>query len=363
MATSRRSSFGLGPEKLAVSWASSAVFACVNTQRRGLARGLATEYLAWKRVAALDTVAANDELKATATEKRTEAERRLRKAIKEAYQHVVYLADDGAGGREDRAIRLQKENQSALDGQIVWAALDDAGKAFGAGQFDAASLIHNLRAQDWGKPLSEIRDGFWNTPRLPLLPNGDAELRAAVYSAVRAGDLLLVGGDGTPRTVTTAADVNLIAAGIRIQKPGTTDQDEDVTVPDVVGKEWPAGRLALETAGLIPVSTNGDGTIKSQTPPAGSTIPKGSQVTVQVAGAGNKPTVEHQVTLSAIKSLRDDSSSRDAIRNLLNEIKNAVDGDASHIQLSVKITAPTPTKEGIIARAEEAGLNASVIDL
>lgn len=358
-----QAAMGLGPYKLAVSWASSAVFACVNTQRRALARGLATEYLAWKRVAALDTVAANDELKATATEKRAEAEKRLRKAIREAYQHIVYLAEDGSGGRQARTLRLQKENQSALDGQIVWAALDDAGKAFGAGQFNAGSLIHNLRDHDWGKPLSEIRDGFWNTPRLPLLPNGDAELRAAVYSAVQAGDLVLVGPDGTPRTVTTAADVNLTASGIRIQKPGGSDADQDVTVPDVVGKEWPAARLALEKAGLIPECTNGDGTIKAQVPIAGATAPKGSVVTVQVKDPDRRATSEHQVTLSTIKALRDDSSTRDAIRNLLNEIKNAVDGDASHIQLSIRITAPTSTKDGIVARAEEAGLTPSVTDL
>ena len=113
-------------KKLAVSWASSCVFACVNTQRRGHARGIATEYLAWKRVASLDAVSSNAELKAQADEQRSEAERRLKKAVKEAYQHILYLGEDASGGRETRSIRLQKENQSALDGSIVWAELADA---------------------------------------------------------------------------------------------------------------------------------------------------------------------------------------------------------------------------------------------
>lgn len=61
--------------------------------------------------------------------------------------------------------------------------------------------------------------------------------------------------------------------------------------------------------------------------------------------------------------MRDDSDARDAIRNLLNEIKNAVDDDASHVQLSIKVTAPTATKDKIVARAGEAGINPSVTDL
>lgn len=353
---------GVGPKKLAVSWASSCVFACVNTQRRAHARGIATEFLAWKRVSSLDAVSANAELKAQADEQRSEAERRLKKAVKEAYQHILYLGEDSTGGREVRTIRLQKENQSALDGQIVWAELADADKAFGVGEFDAKAFLHNLRAQDWGKPLSEIRDGFWNTPRLPLLPSGDADLRAAVYSAVQAGDLVLAGADGKPRTVTTAADVNLGASGIRIQKPGGTSEDEEVEVPDVVGKEWPAARLRLEALGLIPES-NGDGLVASQDPPAGTTVAAGSTITVQVKKGGHEPTKEHMVGVSVIKALRDDQPARDAIRNLLNEIKNAVDDDASHVQINITITTPTGSKDRIVSRAEEAGLNAKVTDL
>ena len=155
---------------MAVSWASSCVFACVNTQRRAHARGLATEYLAWKRVAALDAVVASDELKAQATEQRTEAGRRLKKAIREAYQHVLYLGEDGSGGREIRTIRLQKENQSALDGQIVWAALADEDKAFGVGEFDAKALIHNLRDQDWVGLSMRSATGFGMPLAFPSCP-------------------------------------------------------------------------------------------------------------------------------------------------------------------------------------------------
>ena len=30
---------------------------------------------------------------------------------------------------------------------------------------------------------------FWNTPRVPLLPGGDSDLRRALYSAITAGDI------------------------------------------------------------------------------------------------------------------------------------------------------------------------------
>ena len=357
-----RAAMGLGDQKLAVSWASSAVFVCVNTQRRAHARGIAMEYLAWKRVASLDAVAANEELKAQAVEQRTEAERRLKKAIKEAFQHVIYLAEDGAGGREERTIRLQKENLSALDGQIVWAALAEADKAFGPGEFGAKALLHNLREQDWGKPLSEIRDSFWSTPRLPLLPSGDADLRQAVFEAIRSGDVVLVGSDGEPRTVTTAADVNLGTSGIRIQRPGPPKGAEVVEVPDVVGKEWPAAITLLDAAGLVGTS-NGAGQITAQDPAAGTKLPSGATVTIKVHSKKPAPIQEHQVSVSVIRALRDDSSARDAVRNLLNEVKNAVDDDASHVQLSIKVTVPTAAKDKIMARAKEAGINASVADL
>ena len=55
---------------------------------------------------------------------------------------------------------------------------------------------------------------------------------------------------------------------------------------------------------------NGDGTITSQMPVAGTTVPKGSVLTLQVQAPDATATIEHQVTLSTIKTLRDDTSAR-----------------------------------------------------
>ena len=47
-----------------MSWASSAVFCVVNTQTRKIARQVAADYVAWSRVADLDAVKTDEELKA-----------------------------------------------------------------------------------------------------------------------------------------------------------------------------------------------------------------------------------------------------------------------------------------------------------
>ena len=225
-----RAAFGLGDDRLAVSWASSAVFACINTQRRSHARAVAADYLAAQRVAELDAVKTNDEHADGAADTLRDARTRLRKAVLDAYSHIAYLADDGSGGRVGRYLRFQEENQSALNGAVVWAALDNADKAFGQGVFDAGALIHNLREQDWGLPLSELRDMFWNTPRVPLLPAGERDLRSALFGAITAGDIEIVDSAGEARTVTTAADINLGSNELRIQRP--SKGEVEVPKPD-----------------------------------------------------------------------------------------------------------------------------------
>ncbi len=71
---------------------------------------------------------------------------------------------------------------------------------------------------------------------------------------------------------------------------------------------------------------------------------------------------EYQVSFSLTKSLRE-GSDRDLVRNLLNQVANAVDGDASHIQVSLRVVVPPETKDKIVDRASEAGVPPSVNDL
>jgi len=354
-----RAALGIGPDKLPVGWASSAVFAVVNTQRRALARNHAAAYLAWTRVADIETVRADKELTEKARRDIEEARRRLEKAVRDSYQHVVYLGED-EGNRVDASIRFDKEGQSSLDGSIVWAALSAAEKAFGVGEFDAKALLHNLRAEDWGRPLSEVRDAFWNTPRLPLLPGGDDDLRRAIWEALQAGELRLVDKDGAERIALGSADINVGSAGLRLVKP--TPVEAEIAVPDVVGKERLAARIALESVGLR-LEGVGNEVVASQTPPPGTLVAPGTVVSVTFRPReGPAPKQEFQVSVTLNTSLTDNQR-REAARLLLSTLSAVTDEDASHIQLSVKITTSETSKEEILDRGQAAGGHTAEIEL
>jgi len=214
-----RAAMGIGPEKMAVQWASSAVFAVVNTQKRGLARGQALTYLAWERVAGYEDVKADDELLEKAKAEKGEAHKDLEKAVKRAYQHIVYLAlgDESAGeSRVDRTITLEAENETALDGTAVWKKLVENQKAVNEDAFGGHALVHNLREDDYGRPLDEVRDLFWNSPRMPLLPRGDADLQRAIYEAIQEQKILLVGTDGIERPVKSPGEIGVGQSGLRL---------------------------------------------------------------------------------------------------------------------------------------------------
>ena len=73
----------------------------------------------------------------------------------------------------------------------MWAKLIEEGKAVGVGTFRSRALLVNLRDDDYGRPLDELRDLFWSSPRLPLLPGGEQDLKEAIFEAVSKGDSAL----------------------------------------------------------------------------------------------------------------------------------------------------------------------------
>lgn len=214
---------GQGPAQLPVQWASSAVYAVVNTQRRALARGMAAEYLARSKALAAPEVQADDDLKATGTKELAAAREQLEKALRRAYQHVAYVAQpDPDGERYLDQLTFDDDTMTALNGTIVWKGLADRDKVFDAGQFDVQALLHNLREQDYGKTLSDLRAAFYSAPRLPLLYEGDRDLQQAIYDAVSEGQLSIVDGNGTEVAVTAPGQVNLTSTGLRIARPQPT---------------------------------------------------------------------------------------------------------------------------------------------
>ena len=215
---STAAAMGTGPNAMSVQWASSAVFACANTAVRRQARGLATEWLARERVALLPVVQADETMKTQAPMEAAEAKRRLDSMVRQCYKHIVYLAPKDEFNRDREFLRIRKDTQSALSGADVWGALREQRKAFHQGEFDRDVLLHSLRENDYGRPLSEIRDSFWGNPHKPLLPSGASELRDALYVAIKNNDIELIGPSGDVYQVHTSGDINLSLDSIRIQR-------------------------------------------------------------------------------------------------------------------------------------------------
>jgi hypothetical protein len=354
-----RAALGIGDEKLPVAWASSAIFVCVNTQRRGQARNLASEYEARRRVADLDAVRSDDEMKEKAEQEVKEARGRLDKAIQAAYQHILYLAEGADGNRIEETIRLDGDNETALHGGVVWAALCAKDKAFGQGEFNTQALLHQMKDSDLGKPIEEIRDAFWNTPRLPLLPSGESELRAAIYGAVKSGELALTDGVGNPYSAHSEAEINLQSNSIRLVRPGAAPA---IVVPNVLGMSLANASTALVSAGLF-AEAHGQGTVASQSPDPGAEAASGSVVTLTATAEPPPVTpTEFLVKVSAISSI-DEPGLRAALRLLVTQIANAIDGGASHIQFSVEITVDERARQSLEQSARDANATVAVTDL
>jgi hypothetical protein len=331
-----RAALGIGDNRLPVQWASSAIFAVINTQRRRNARGAVSTYLAWNRVCEIDAVRTDEELLQKAKDECREARTLMDQGIKRAFQYVVYL-DQGRGdeedhGRTERVVRFEQDNQSALDGSVVWAKLVESGKAFGFDEFDAKALLHNLSSSDYGRPLNELRDLFWSSPRLPLLPGGDADLQRAIFEAVKDGSVRVVGEDSAERAVTRPGDIAVGSGALRLEQPR----------PAEVPASGEAARPGADSTGA------------TQHPDA-----KGEEHTVTPRPIHSGPIKEFQVSFSINAGLREEDR-RHVIWKLLDRLAVHVDEGASHIQATVKVVLAEQSIEEIKKLAAEAGLTTSV---
>jgi len=215
-----QSAAGVGAAPATVTWASSAVYALVNTQRRRAAREAAADYLAWQRTHGSPELAANQSAKETARKHMDESNEALKRNLRRAYQHILYLAQHTLDSpRQVVELTLDNDAETALNGTTVWKELAENGKAFEGGKFTAKALLTNLADADYGRPLSELRDAFFQSPRLPLLPGGEKDLQSAIFAAALAGELRLVGADGVEKVADSADTINLSSQGLRLAKP------------------------------------------------------------------------------------------------------------------------------------------------
>jgi hypothetical protein len=333
---------GTGVTQIPVQWASSAVFAIVNTQRRALTRNMAVEYLARQKALAAPEVQNDAELKQTGTKDLADAKTKFETHLKRAYQHVAYLAQpDPDGDRFLDQVTFDDEHSSALDGTIVWKSLAERDKVFDNGQFTARALVHNLRETDYGKTLSDIRAAFYSAPRLPLLYNGDRDLQQAIYDAV-SGDLVaIVDGAGVSVAVTAAAQVNLSSTGLRLAKP------------------QPAEPVPSQGAGGGGTETTGG----HEQPPGGG----GVNDTPGSPGAPAPPTpaaTERQINFSFTQNLLANQSSADDLANAFKTLYTALDErNISYLQATLQMVGDATTVDALKALLDQIGIQANVKDM
>jgi hypothetical protein len=300
----------------------------------------------------MDAVRGDEELAEQARDQKNEARRNLETAVRRAYQHILYLGqgDQDDHSRIDRTVMFEQENQSALDGTVVWKALVGQGKAFDISALDARALLHNLNDGDYGRPLDEVRDLFWSAPRMPLLPGGDSDLQRAIFQALQAGDLRLVGADGLDRAVTRPGEIGVGQSSLRLAKPESGEHPKGGSAGAGLGE----GGLFGGGGGSDRPSGSGAG--------SGSGSAAGAQESAR-AGAADSAAREQELAFTLMCSLTDESR-RDTVRLLLRNLANAIDeGRASYAQLMVKIIVDSSVADGIAEDIRAAGTSPTIKDV
>lgn len=332
------------PTPLDANYASSCVFALVNTQRRRQAVAAATDYIAWQRVAEIANVAADEDLASKAKANIAEKREALRRYLRRAFQHLVYLGE----GRIAATAKLEQDNQTALDGDTVWAVLDDREKVFGQGQFDHTALLFQMEDRYWGKSLATLRADFYRSPRLPLLHGGDTDLKNALFAAARQSDTKLVIKDSAGDVVEPGKPGDLqLTNSFTIEQP-TAAPDETAVAPPGATTTDP-GTSAPTTGTPHPPET------PPQTPAGTDTGPALSK-----CGTGTTtppaPSAEKRVTLTLTGSAFDSEAQRMGANDLFSALIDAIDrGDVTYGKFQLEFIVAAEHADKLIEASEQLG--------
>ena len=255
---------------------------------------------------------------------------------------MVFVAQpDPDGERIAQEHTFDSENHTSLDGTMVWKALAERDKVFDAGQFSAKALVHNLREQDYGRSLSEIRSAFYNAPRLPLLDSLIAHLQHAIYDAVVNGMLRIVDANGRDVAVTAPNQVNLSSTGLRLTRPAAP-------CPRCGAVEDPHARRrqARPHPSAHPAASSNDHLTQRQ-------LRRPRAHGDQSATAPR----ERQLSLSLTKNLLNNDEAADALVTLLRSLYVAIDErQVSYIQITMNLVAADQAAQAIIEKASESGI-------
>jgi len=358
------------PIPLPVAWPSSAVFSVVNTQKRKTVRASARDLVALGTVAEIPAIADDEALRTQVGDDIREAKDRLVRHLRSAFQHIVYLKQetdaDGSTHRLAGTEKITKDNETALNGQHVWAYLVEAQKSYAVGDFDKVALLHQLqlRSGTWGQPLQKIRDDFYKSPRLSLLPNGDADLQRAIFDAVQAGEARVLTTDGQEAQASTPAEVNL-GSTYTLDRP----IDPDAVVPDFTGMTVAEARSKASELGIeLEIKGAGSGPITGQNHPAGTPAQGVSSIELETGSKAGGATTggasatsasgEKEITFSKPGITFGDPAKNDALYSVFMRIAEAAEqggqGGATFMQVQLKLTGGSSYVEVLAAALEEA---------
>ncbi|MFD6263913.1 DUF499 domain-containing protein [Micromonospora chalcea] len=340
---------GIGEDRLPVEWAASAVFAVMNTQRRQQARSLAVNYLAHQAALTAPEMEHNPDMQMAAAKARDDAQRALKEKIRTGFQHIVYLSQPEPHMPRTLAVEtFDNDLQTALDGTTVWKVLVDKDRAFDKDQLTGPVLLLNLRDEDYGRPLNEVRDSFWGAPRLPLLPGGEDDLRRAIYQAVTANLLRLVDAADNDVTVTNPSEINLSQSGLRLAKPRPS-QDGRST----------GGTSDTETNKETDDSGPGGTTTKTQNGTTDSTSAPGAGE----PGTREGPAAAEKVVTFTIATPTSDAAASDGLAQVFLQLYEILDaGSASWAQGTLTFIVDDTKSDGLVQSLKAMGISPVVRD-
>ena len=326
---------GLGPDPVAVRWAPSATFLIASARGTAIARGRATDYAARQKVLAGPEIETDQDMAARAGTERDQARGRLDDAIKRAFQSVLYLTQPDP--MADRSVTQRSLEHGTLDGSVIWDELAEAQKTFRPGTFDATALLHNLRDSDYQRPLGEVRDAFWNTPRLSLLPADGSDLRRAIFQAVREDKLRIVRAGGETVVVNDLTGINFNAPTYRLAKPG-----KEPASPGAPGE----GRQGKG-------DSHGEGQQQRHGP---APQPPGQN--------GDEPSPAEQVfAFSVMKNLVGEPDATDNLAQLFRRLFDLLDrGSISYLQGTLQVQLPSAQAQEIAELAKSMGIAITIRD-
>ena len=183
---------------------------------------------------------------------------------------------------------------------------------------------------------------------MPLLPGGDSDLQRAIFQALQAGNLRLVGADGLDRAVTRPGEIGVGQSSLRLAKPKTGDAAASGPGGDSGAHAGPSGGGS---------GSSGPGTYGAG---SGSGPTTGTQGPGGGGGGADAAAGEQELAFTLMTSLTDEMK-RDSVRLLLRNLANAIDeGKASYAQLMVKIIVDSSVADGIGEDVRSAGTTPTI---